>query len=85
MVGRVGVLLLLVLTFVHKLSLGHCQLGPELAARLTPETTPDVQEEAVRQLMQRVIGLRASNLFQVEVNKLLETSSYQVSSLPEKS
>ncbi|EDW57700.1 alpha-N-acetylglucosaminidase [Drosophila virilis] len=81
MVGRVSVLLLLVLTFVHKLSFGHCQLGPELVARLTPETTPDVQEAAVRQLMQRVIGLRASNLFQVEVNKLLETSSYQISRL----
>ncbi|EDV98750.1 alpha-N-acetylglucosaminidase [Drosophila grimshawi] len=55
----------------------HCHFGPELVARVAPQVSPDVQEEAVRQLMQRVLGDRASNLFEVEVNKALELRSYQ--------
>lgn len=75
--GRVHLYTLL--AFVYILTLAKCDLGPELAARIAPETSPDVQEDAVTQLIQRVIGSRASQLFQVEVNKMLEANSYQVS------
>lgn len=78
MVGRLCKLLL-ILTLLHKLSCGQCQLGSELVRRLSPETSPDVQEEAVRQLIQRVVGIQASKLFDVEVNKVLELRTYQIS------
>ncbi|XP_023172139.2 alpha-N-acetylglucosaminidase [Drosophila hydei] len=77
--GRVHLYTLL--AFVYILTLAKCDLGAELAARIAPETSPDVQEEAVTQLIQRVIGSRASQLFQVEVNKMLEANSYQISRL----
>lgn len=77
MVGRLSKLLL-ILTLLHALSYGRGQLGVELVRRLSPETSPDVQEEAVRQLMQRVVGVQASKSFVVEVNTALHLRSYQV-------
>lgn len=77
MVGRISLCALL--AFVHILTLTKCDLGADLAARFAPDTSPDVQEDAVKQVIQRVIGLRASQWFQVEVNRILEASSFQVS------
>lgn len=76
MVGRIKLCALL--TFVYFLTLTKCDLGTDLAARIAPDTSPDVQEDAAKQLIQRVIGLRASQWFQVEVNRILDPSSYQV-------
>ncbi|XP_022208185.2 alpha-N-acetylglucosaminidase [Drosophila obscura] len=56
-------------------------MGPELATHLAPDTLPDVQEEAARALIQRVIGPRSSQLFIVEVSRLLELRSFQISML----
>ncbi|KAL7739059.1 hypothetical protein ACLKA6_011395 [Drosophila palustris] len=78
MVGRLSKLLL-ILTLLHALSYGRGQFGVELVRRLSPETSPDVQEEAVRQLIQRVVGVQASASFVVEVNKALDLRSYQIS------
>ncbi|XP_030384086.1 alpha-N-acetylglucosaminidase [Scaptodrosophila lebanonensis] len=55
--------------------------GQELAESLAPNISPDVQEQAVRELIQRVVGPNAAKLFVVEVNKLLEFRSYQISQL----
>ncbi|XP_030241683.1 alpha-N-acetylglucosaminidase [Drosophila navojoa] len=79
MFGRINLCALL--AFVHILTLTKCDLGSDLAARFAPDTSPDVQEDAVKQLIQRVIGLRASQWFQVEVNRILEANSYQISRL----
>ncbi|EDW11625.1 uncharacterized protein Dmoj_GI17241 [Drosophila mojavensis] len=79
MVGRIKLCALL--TFVYFLTLTKCDLGTDLAARIAPDTSPDVQEDAAKQLIQRVIGLRASQWFQVEVNRILDPSSYQISRL----
>lgn len=70
--------LLLILTLLHELSYARGQFGEQLVRRLSPETSPDVQEEAVRQLIQRIVGAPASKSFQVEVNKVLEFRTYQV-------
>ncbi|XP_060666886.1 alpha-N-acetylglucosaminidase [Drosophila nasuta] len=79
MVGCVNKLLL-ILALLHQLRDGHCQqFGAELLRRIAPATSPDVQEEAVRQLIRRVVGNTAGNWFDVEVNKLLDTRSYQIS------
>ncbi|XP_034474694.1 alpha-N-acetylglucosaminidase [Drosophila innubila] len=71
--------LLLILTLLHVLSNARGQLGEQLARRLAPETSPDIQEAAVRQLIQRVVGGQASKSFEVEVNKVLDFRSYQIS------
>ncbi|SPP86238.1 alpha-N-acetylglucosaminidase [Drosophila guanche] len=56
-------------------------MGPELAMHLAPNTLPDVQEAAARAVIQRVIGPRSSKLFIVEVTRLLEFRSFQITML----
>ncbi|XP_001357424.3 alpha-N-acetylglucosaminidase [Drosophila pseudoobscura] len=64
------------------LSLGFgLGMGPELALHLAPDTLPDVQEEAARAVIQRVIGPRSSQLFLVEVSRILDFRSFQISML----
>lgn len=74
--GGFSVLLLLILALLHQeLSFVQCT---DLLTRIVPQTSPDVQEEAVRALVERVVGKRSARLFDVEVNKLLAPRSYQV-------
>lgn len=68
----IGVLLLLIYVLLQ------CCYGADLLNRIAPVTSPDVQEEAVRQLIERVVGKRSARLFDVEVNKVLAERSYQV-------
>lgn len=76
MYGGFSVLLLLILALLNQeLSFVQCT---DLLARIVPQTSPDVQEEAVRALIERVVGKRSSRLFDVEVNKVLAPRSYQV-------
>lgn len=76
MYGGFSVLLLLILALLNQeLSFVQCT---DLLARIVPQTSPDVQEEAVRGLIERVVGKRSSRLFDVEVNKVLAPRSYQV-------
>lgn len=73
-----SVLLLLIFALLHELSYIQCSNGADLLNRVAPETSPDVQEKAVRQLIERVLGKRSAQLFDVEVNKVLAERSYQV-------
>lgn len=76
MYGGFSVLLLLILALLNQeLSFVQCT---DLLARIVPQTSPDVQEEAARALIERVVGKRSSRLFDVEVNKVLAPRSYQV-------
>lgn len=76
MYGGFSVLLLLILALLNQeLSFVQCT---DLLTRIVPQTSPDVQEEAVRALIERVVGKRSSRLFDVEVNKVLAPRSYQV-------
>lgn len=76
MYGGFSVLLLLILALLNQeLSFVRCT---DLLKRIVPQTSPDVQEEAVRALIERVVGKRSSRLFDVEVNKVLAPRSYQV-------
>ncbi|KAH8400476.1 hypothetical protein KR222_001085 [Zaprionus bogoriensis] len=78
--GRPSVLLLLLLLALALLAQFdnvHCELGAELLQRVAPATAPDVQEEAARQLIERVVGKRSAQLFEVEINKGLADRSYE--------
>lgn len=76
--GGFSILFLLISVFLHELRVIQCSYGNDLLNRIAPETSPDVQEEAVRQLIERVVGKRSARLFDVEVNKVLAERSYQV-------
>lgn len=77
--GRISVLLFLILTYLHRLSHVQCENGIDLINRITPKTLNGVQEKAVRALIERVVGVKNSKLFDVEVNKMLPERSYKVS------
>ncbi|ALC38879.1 CG13397 [Drosophila busckii] len=71
-----GLRLLLILLLIQQ---GRSKdFGAELLSRIVPETKPIEQELAVRELIERVLGERAANLFEVQVDKSLELRSYQI-------
>ncbi|KAH8324250.1 hypothetical protein KR074_002367 [Drosophila pseudoananassae] len=56
-------------------------LGQKLAAHLAPNTPSEVQAEAARAVIRRLIGQKSAKRFQVEVDKGLEIRSFKITKL----
>ncbi|XP_002074254.3 alpha-N-acetylglucosaminidase [Drosophila willistoni] len=93
MVGALNLSCILICLLINHFDLGLAQysyngaidvadaLGPKLAGHVFPDVSPDVQEQAARDVIKRVIGKKASESFEVEVNRLLDVRSFQISML----